>query len=295
VGEPRGGWAGGRERLPPHAQTWRNVAANLRQDTDRLAGAAQLDLTEWTGAAADAYRRWVHDQEQSLEALATAADTMAAITEGAGFLIAAVRVLVRDAIATLVSRLVVYAAEEAASFGLATPLVVEQVSTLVASWAAKIARWLKSLVSSLRALTEQSRVLERLIKALKNLLGKLHKSGEGSGGGPTPTPPGRFDHLSDHELIADRGAKVGRPGSGARVREVESESDLKDFFSALSRNGAVDITPPGFNGKMIKLPDGTIVNWRTKSRSTGSTPTVDVRPFNGVESNFKVHINPHGW
>jgi hypothetical protein len=40
---------------------------------------------------------------------------VAAITEGAGFLIAAVRVLVRDAIATLVSRLVVYAAEEAAS------------------------------------------------------------------------------------------------------------------------------------------------------------------------------------
>jgi hypothetical protein len=43
-----------------------------------------------------------------------------------------------------VSRLVVYAAEELASLGVATPLVVEQVTTLVASWAAKIARWLKA-------------------------------------------------------------------------------------------------------------------------------------------------------
>ena len=57
----------------------------------------------------------------------------ATVTEGAGFLVAAVRILVRDAIATLVSRLIVYAAEEAFSLGFATPLVVEQVTTLVAS------------------------------------------------------------------------------------------------------------------------------------------------------------------
>jgi hypothetical protein len=36
-----------------------------------------------------------------------------------------------------------------ASLGLATPLVVEQVTTLVASWAAEIARWLRGLLASL--------------------------------------------------------------------------------------------------------------------------------------------------
>ena len=39
------------------------------------------------------------------------------------------------------SRLIVYAVEEVASLGVGTPLVVEQVTTLCASWAAKIGRW----------------------------------------------------------------------------------------------------------------------------------------------------------
>lgn len=89
---------------------------------------------------------------------------MAAITEGAGFLIAAVRIMVRDAIATVVSRLIVYAAEEVASLGLATPLLIEQVTTLVAAWAAKIARWLRALISSLQRLAARCYELERLLR-----------------------------------------------------------------------------------------------------------------------------------
>jgi uncharacterized protein YukE len=167
--------AGDPAQISAQAQTWRNVAADLRTDVDSLVRAARFDLTEWTGAAADAYRCWATQQHQSVDALAKAAEAMAAITEGAGFLIAAVRILVRDAIATLVSRLIVYAAEEVGSLGLATPLVVEQVSTLIASWAAKIARWLKSLIGSLRALAGESRALERLIEALKKILSRLHR------------------------------------------------------------------------------------------------------------------------
>jgi uncharacterized protein YukE len=165
--------AGDPAQISAHAQTWRNVAADLRTDVDNLVRAVQWDVSEWSGAAADAYRSWATQQQQALEGLAKGAEAMAAITEGAGFLIAAVRILVRDAIATLVSRLIVYAAEELASFGLATPLVVEQVTTLIASWAGKIARWLKSLLSSLRALAKESKLLERLIEALKKILAKL--------------------------------------------------------------------------------------------------------------------------
>jgi hypothetical protein len=46
---------------------------------------------------------------------------------------------------------------------------------------------------------------------------------------------------------------------------------------------------------MVELTDGTIVNWRTASKSTGSIPTVDVRPPKHLGPNFKVHINPNGW
>jgi hypothetical protein len=43
------------------------------------------------GAAADAYRNWATQRDESLQALAKASDTMALITEGAGMLIGARR------------------------------------------------------------------------------------------------------------------------------------------------------------------------------------------------------------
>jgi hypothetical protein len=162
--------AGDPGQIAAHAATWRNVAADLRRDADELVRAVRLGTAEWTGAAGDAYRAWMARRDQAIQVLAIGADTMAAITEGAGFLIAAVRILVRDAIATVVSRLIVYAAEEMASLGLATPLLIEQVTTLVASWAAKIARWLRALVASLQRLAAQCHELERLIEAMKRVL-----------------------------------------------------------------------------------------------------------------------------
>jgi len=285
--------AGDPGQIAGQAQTWRNVANDLQADADNLVRAAQWDISEWTGAAADAYRGWAKQQQQALEGLAKGAEAMAAITEGAGFLIAAVRIMVRDAIATLVSRLIVYAVEELASFGFATPLVVEQVATLCASWASKIAQWLRGLLKSLQTLAKNSKVLERAIEELKKILAKLRGKGEEPGRGVGGKQPSKYDGISRDDLIKDRGANVGRPGRGAKVREVASEDDLKDFFDALVRDGATDATKPGFPGKMYRLDDGTIVTWRTHSKTTGSVPTVDVNPGTGRE--FKVHINPNGW
>jgi len=287
--------AGDPGQIAGQAATWRNVANDLRADADDLVRAAQWDISEWTGAAADAYRSWAKQQQQALDGLAKGAGAMAAITEGAGFLIAAVRIMVRDAIATLVSRLIVYAAEELASFGFATPLVVEQVATLCASWASRIAQWLRGLLKSLQTLAKNSKVLERAIEELKKILARLRGKGEEPRPGAGGKKPTKYDGLSDQELIKNRGENVGRQGSGPKVREVQSEDDLKDYFDALTRNGSKDITPPGFQGKMVELPDGTIVNWRTKSKSTGAIPTVDVRPPKGGGDGFKVHINPNGW
>jgi uncharacterized protein YukE len=159
--------AGDPGQIAAHAQTWRNVASSLRAESDELAKAARLDLTEWQGAAAEAYGRWASDRDRSLQALAKASDTLALITEGAGMLIGTVRMMVRDAVATVVSRLIVYAGELIATAGLATPVVAEQVSTLCASWAAKITRWLKSLLSSLRNLGRDSDKLTNLIERLR--------------------------------------------------------------------------------------------------------------------------------
>src|SRR5262249_43151468 len=142
-----------------HAQTWRGVAGQLRTESDELVRAVRFDLSEWEGTAADAYRGWANKRDESLQALARASDTMPLITEGAGLWIATVRTMVRDAIATVVSRLIVYAGELAATLGAATPLVAEQVTTLCASWGARIARWLRDLISSLRNLGTKMRDL----------------------------------------------------------------------------------------------------------------------------------------
>jgi uncharacterized protein YukE len=103
--------AGDPGAIAGHAQTWRNVASSLRAEADELARSVRFDLAEWSGAASDAYRRWASQRDQSLQALARASDTMALITEGAGILIGTVRMMVRDAVATVVSRLIVYAGE----------------------------------------------------------------------------------------------------------------------------------------------------------------------------------------
>jgi hypothetical protein len=103
---------------------------------------------------------------------------MALITEGAGLLIATVRTMVRDAVAAVVARLIAYAGELIASLGTATPVVVEQVATLCASWAARISRWLKDLISSLRNLRV---IADDLIARLRSTGGAegLYRSGDG--------------------------------------------------------------------------------------------------------------------
>ncbi|WP_240032989.1 WXG100 family type VII secretion target [Micromonospora globbae] len=164
--------AGDPAQITAHAQTWRNVAASLRDTAGDLARDVRIDLTEWGGLAGPAYRAWAHEQQQAITGLAAGADTMATITEATAGLVAAVRLLVRDAIATCVSRLIVYAAELVATAGLATPLVAEQVTTLVASWAARIAKLLRGLINSLRRIIPAARRLAELIERLKQTLGR---------------------------------------------------------------------------------------------------------------------------
>ncbi|WP_432958456.1 WXG100 family type VII secretion target [Micromonospora haikouensis] len=208
--------AGDPAQITAHAQTWRNVAASLRDDAAELAHAARTEVAGWGGDAGPAYRTWAAGQHQAIGGLAQAADTLAAITEGAAGLVAAVRLLVRDAIATCVSRLIVYAGELVATAGLATPVVVEQVTTTVASWAARIARLLRGLLASLRRLMPQIRRLGELIEKLRQALGRLlsHNRPDAPGR-PSAGSPGSYD--SKHTPRApdfDPGSHHGPLGEG---------------------------------------------------------------------------------
>lgn len=237
--------AGDPAQIAGHAQTWRNVAEQLGESAAAAERAVRWDTSEWDGAAGSAYRDWATQQRTALAGLAGAARTMAAVTEGAGVLVGTVRALVRDAIATCVSRLVTYAAEEAFSLGLATPLVVEQVTTLIASWAARIARWLKALLASLRRLVPIVRRLGDLVAELKKILGRLRERLH-PGGAPA-------DGLTHPSRTPDpAGTPWGDP-TPAHPTRVKDRAHRRENESAdvLARHGYdVEQNPPGKpNGK----------------------------------------------
>lgn len=145
--------AGDPGEVAAHAQTWRLVSASLTGDSGDLDRSARQDVAAWTGAAADAYRQWALDDAARVRALGAGAGVLAAATEGAGLVVATVRAMVRDAIAACAARLITYAIEELATAGLGTPLVIAQVSALVAKWAARIAQWLRALLGSIARLS----------------------------------------------------------------------------------------------------------------------------------------------
>nr|WP_240942664.1 WXG100 family type VII secretion target [Planosporangium thailandense] len=242
--------AGDPGQIAGHAQTWRNVAASLQTSAEDAARAVRWDVAEWGGTAGPAYRDWAGQQHAALGALGKAAETMAAITEGAGALIAAVRMLVRDAIATCVSRLIVYAAEEAGSLGLATPLVVEQVSTLVASWAGKIARWLKDLLSSLRRLEPVVRKLSEYIDKLKELLSRLRGKPKASQDGTTlqrvrgkgtgPRQPMNMDSV--RQIAAKYGIDISR-------LRIDINKSVAGRFGRTRADGSIELCRTAFQSE----------------------------------------------
>ncbi|MEW2384672.1 WXG100 family type VII secretion target [Micromonospora sp. NPDC047707] len=222
--------AGDPAQITAHAQTWRNVAASLRDEAADLARAVRTDVAGWGGAAGPAYRTWAAEQQRAIGGLAAGADAMAAITEGSAGLVAAVRLLVRDAIATCVSRLTVYAVELLATGGLAAPLVVEQVTTTVASWAARIAKLLRALLTSLRRLIPDIRRLAGLIEKLKQALSRLRSGPTGSSKGPPdpevprePSPTGVGDEQRVRELGMDPATGRFRPGEAETAVRLERE------------------------------------------------------------------------
>src|SRR5690349_548133 len=149
------------------------MSAALSIEADELIRSVHWDTSEWLGEAGDAYREWSTNQQHALTALSGAGDAMATAVQVAGELIAGVRIMVRDAVAMVVGRLISYALEELASLGLATPLLVAQVSALCAQWSSRIAHWLRGLVDSMRRLHTLTDELVNALEALTRLLRRL--------------------------------------------------------------------------------------------------------------------------
>jgi len=170
--------AGDPAQISANAQTWRNVADQMKFAAGDYRTAVSRQTAAWAGPAGDAYRTQSQEHEGGMSALSEAAETMASIVEGSGMLVALVRTLVRDAIAEFVSILAVrlweWLAEEGLTLGLGTPWVIAQVSSLVGKWVNKIKNFLKGLLNSLRRLRE---VLGKLRTLVENIMRKLRMHG----------------------------------------------------------------------------------------------------------------------
>ncbi|MDG4810585.1 WXG100 family type VII secretion target [Micromonospora sp. WMMD1120] len=276
--------AGDPAAITAHAQTWRNVAGSLREEVATLAHAVRADVATWGGSAGPAYRAWASEQQQAISGLARGADALAAITEGAAGLVAAVRLLVRDAVAACVSRLIVYAGELLVTGGLAAPLVAEQVSTLVASWGARIARLLRALLNSLRRLMPEIRRLGDLIDRLKQALGRLqHRSPDPHGPdspGPTKTPgdldrPDFTDAEIDPRKITTYAMNPDHPVGKNKYRVINSATGLgpedADMIMQQIREGVLAGSP------VLGKADQFGERWSVDLPLTGPSGVITVR------------------
>jgi hypothetical protein len=205
----------------------------------------RADLADWSGTAATAYREWAARRGQTLQILARASETMGLMTEAAGTLIGSVRLLVRDAVATVVSRLIVYAGELIATAGLATPLVVEQVVTLCAAWGARIARWLRALIASLRKLGEAMTGLQSAVRRLQppsHAEGPLHRTGDGI------VRNGKKILMTD-ENVAAVAAKYGINTEGVKItinKSLSGGGPGREFYGFTADDGKVTLTRDAF-------------------------------------------------
>ncbi|MFC7532212.1 WXG100 family type VII secretion target [Actinoplanes sp. GCM10030250] len=159
--------AGNPAEVAAHAATWQNVSTSTTGAHQRFASSVRTQTADWRGDAADAYRAHATEQLAALDGIATVTKAISYAVEGAGLLVGLVREIVRDLIAqfvaTLAVRLPQWLAAEGLTVGLATPVVVGQVATLVAKWINRIQHFI---------LGELAGILHRL----QQLLGRLSRT-----------------------------------------------------------------------------------------------------------------------
>ena len=143
--------AGDADQLRANGQTWKNVAATAYF----AASGATTKGIAMTGALSGA--------------VGTAYDVCAVIIQF-------VHDFVRDAISQVVASILSYAVELVASFGTAFPLVMEQISTKVASLMSGVSKRISALKESLSNLGTKLTNADQLLKSLKEWLHKLTHS-----------------------------------------------------------------------------------------------------------------------
>jgi hypothetical protein len=276
--------AGDPDQIVAYAQTWRNIATGMSQAATDYAEAVDREVASWTGPAAEAYRRLANDHCGRVSTLGMAIGLLGTFVEGAGLVVSLLRGIVRDAIATFISILVVRAPEwiaiTAGTIGIASPWVVGQIASLVGEWATKIARLLKAMINTIRRVMPMKHQLGEAIEALGHgsqtpAAGHVDPRGSPADpGGPhgdrnSPNdPPSRVDKPATQDFAGfrrqlDEGAVLEKSRDSQIYRRDGDSGTAAADFDRLCAD--LPVTPYPNGTRAVTLSDGTVITLRHSS------------------------------
>lgn len=89
-----------------------------------------------------------------------------------------------------------------------------------------------------------------------------------------PVPPPK-EGETPTDVLKPGGQNVGEVGDNSGVRILPGgDQEAQKLFDRLTKGGE-DITPSGHPGKIVRMPDGSIISYRPTSKS--GPPTIDVK------------------
>jgi len=174
--EPLKGWfndlTGNASEVQAFAQTWANIHTQMEAagtELQRVLG----DVEDLAGQAMDAYRRFQQDTAAHLAAAGTWAGAFSTGLNIASVIVQAVHDLVRDVLSQLAGSAISWASEAVFTLGLATPWIIEQVTTRVSSLVARVSKFVTNLLDSIKALVRHLDELKPLLDKASELFTKL--------------------------------------------------------------------------------------------------------------------------
>ncbi|MEV4145377.1 hypothetical protein AB0J40_17020 [Amycolatopsis sp. NPDC049691] len=291
--------AGNPPVIQSYADTWGNVSKALGERKTDFDNAVKNGTTGWTGAGADAYRKFAAEHSEALSGAATVAGAISTVTMIMGQVVSFVRETVRQLIADLVGKLIAWVMEEVFSLGFGTPVVVAQASAAIAKWGKKIGDLLKKLTDTIRKvsplLSKLVDVFEKIAKVFGKVLGKVsgldglkikeggfvHKIPKEGGGVHTRAHAGDGSHSGDSGH-ADGDSPSSDPMNtdpGSRRSSGREGSGSPDGESAPSHGGDGEgSTSNTGDGSASHTGDSSSSHTGDSSPSSSRSPSGDSSP-----------------
>jgi uncharacterized protein YukE len=159
------------------AATWSSAGSQLVTTAQQYRETSVQQTSQWTGMAADGYRRVSASHADGLEGLAKAGEGLSAAITGAGQVIAEVRKVVMDLIAKAVQKIIMQIIEALsaawATFGASIAMAVVRIVQTAVSTAQKLLGRIAKLVQSLQKVFQLVNKVVQLVRSIRDLVRQL--------------------------------------------------------------------------------------------------------------------------